>query len=571
MAGRHTRVTPGGRARKRWLAAVSVLVLIAVGVTLFVTTRDKSHEAQGPRCAGTVDLQVQTAPTIAAPVSDIGRQWSAGRPVIDGRCVTVAVTSAASVTAEADLASASGAVPALWIPDSSLWSQRLRADDAAATGAKLTIDVGASVASSPIVIVAPPSTAAALNASAGVGWRVAVSGKYPVTIADPVKNSEGVLSMLAVRSLLGGVSADTDRTLAGLMVQISHSALPDVTAGFKLATASPAKAPLFTASEQEVIAANAGKQTPVATAVYPSEGTLSLDYPVVRIGSPADDPDLARAAIAFTDQLRTSAARTVLAKAGLRDPAGDPLEGLGPQTGASGTAVRQLSKSPSASQAVDTLRLWSAATQDSHTLAVIDVSGSMADPAGNGQTKIQLAAAAAAAGVSFFPDTSDLGLWVFSTDQTATTDWAELVPIGPLSGKVGNATRRQALEAATQQLPARVHGDTALYDTVLAAFQDVRNTYSPGKANAVVLMTDGTNVDPNGISLPQLLSTLRAQVDPARPVPMIMIGIGDQADAAALQQISAVTGGKTYIVKNPVDVRGVFLDAVVQRQCRPRC
>jgi hypothetical protein len=32
-----------------------------------------------------------------------------------------------------------------------------------------------------------------------------------------------------------------------------------------------------------------------------------------------------------------------------------------------------------------------------------------------------------------------------------------------------------------------------------------------------------------------------------------------------------VTGGKTYLVKDPTDIRDVFLDAVIQRQCRPNC
>ncbi len=195
----------------------------------------------------------------------------------------------------------------------------------------------------------------------------------------------------------------------------------------------------------------------------------------------------------------------------------------------------------------------------------------MGDPAGNGQTKIQLVAAAAETAVGFFPQSSEIGLWVFSTNQTATTDWAQLVPLGPLNARLGSTTRRQALLAAAPTMPSRVRGDTALYSTALAAFEDVRNTYDPSKVNTVVLMTDGQNVDPGGITLNQLVSTLRSQFDPAHPTPIITIGIGTDADAAALQAISAATGGKTYLVRNPTDIRGVFLDAIIQRQCRPNC
>jgi len=64
---------------------------------------------------------------------------------------------------------------------------------------------------------------------------------------------------------------------------------------------------------------------------------------------------------------------------------------------------------------------------------------------------------------------------------------------------------------------------------------------------------------------------LRSLADPARPVPIITIGIGDQADIATLRQISAVTGGRTYMVHDPTEIRGVFLDAMLQRECRPNC
>jgi hypothetical protein len=297
---------------------------------------------------------------------------------------------------------------------------------------------------------------------------------------------------------------------------------------------------------------------------------LSLDYPVVRVDRSGDDASMASAAKAFEQQLRTPAARAEFAAAGLRDAAGDAVAGADGADGVQARPVVERPK-PTGTEMRDTVRMWSAAAEDSRLLAVIDVSGSMGDPTGNGQTKIQLVAAAAEYAVGFLPQTSDLGLWVFSTNQTATTDWAQLVPLGPLTAKLGTTTRRQLLLAAAPTMPSRVRGDTALYSTALAAFEDVRNTYDPSKVNTVVLMTDGRNVDPGGITLDQLVSTLRSEVDPTRPTPIITIGIGADVDVAALQAISAVTGGKTYLVKDPTDIRDVFLDAVIQRQCRPNC
>jgi uncharacterized protein YegL len=88
----------------------------------------------------------------------------------------------------------------------------------------------------------------------------------------------------------------------------------------------------------------------------------------------------------------------------------------------------------------------------------------------------------------------------------------------------------------------------------------------------VVLLTDGRNEDdPVGIDLESLLTTLQTEVDPARPVPVITIGMGPEADLKALTQISEVTGAKAYLAEDPADIEQVFLDAMVERQCRPNC
>jgi hypothetical protein len=39
---------------------------------------------------------------------------------------------------------------------------------------------------------------------------------------------------------------------------------------------------------------------------------------------------------------------------------------------------------------------------------------------------------------------------------------------------------------------------------------------------------------------------------------------------ATVGEISATTGGKTYAVTDTAQTRGVFLDTMLQRECRPR-
>ncbi|OLT15450.1 hypothetical protein BJF78_01825 [Pseudonocardia sp. CNS-139] len=204
-------------------------------------------------------------------------------------------------------------------------------------------------------------------------------------------------------------------------------------------------------------------------------------------------------------------------------------------------------------------------------LAVIDVSGSMAAQVGDSD-RIGLAADAAQAGLALFPDTSSVGLWAFSSRPAPDTAWQELVPVGPLTEPaLGAASRREALIAQVGTLRDRLGGETALYDTTIAATRAVRAGFEPSASNSVVLITDGRNEVSGGTDLETAVQTLRAEADPTRPVPLIAIGLGPDADVEALGRLAEATGGQSYHALEPQDVRGVFLDALARRACRPSC
>jgi Ca-activated chloride channel homolog len=560
MAGRHERGPSTGRLRRGWVVAAVLLVAAAgTAVALVWNSAASQHDSNGRQGAGAcVGLHVAAAPSIAPAITTVADQWTATRTSLHGKCVSVTVKSVDSATEAANLTSGPATDLQVWIPDSRLWAARVP------TAAE---HLGAPIATTPLVLVASPARAATLPA-ATTGWGAIVAGKLPALVPDPTVSADGALGVLALRSVAGNGSKANGQ-LVGVMIALSHAKLPSAAAGFARLAAQPVTAPIFLASEQEVVSANRTHHSAYAAPIYPREGTLSLDYPVVRLARAGRDSDLTAAATAFEAQLRSAAAQSRFAAAGLRDASGHPIPGVA--AGAVGSVNLRSLPAPTPAQADQTLRMWNAASEDSRLLAVIDVSGSMNDVTANGQTKIQLVVSAALAASGFFPPGSDLGLWAFSTHQTATTDWAELVPLGPIDAKLGTVTRRQALLVAANSLPSRVRGNTAFYDTTLAAFEDVRNTYDPSKVNSVVIMTDGRDVNPGGISLNQLLAALRAQLDPARPIPIITIGVGKDVDAPALRAISALTGGKAYIVTDPTQIRGVFLDAILQRECRPTC
>ena len=82
-----------------------------------------------------------------------------------------------------------------------------------------------------------------------------------------------------------------------------------------------------------------------------------------------------------------------------------------------------------------------------------------------------------------------------------------------------------------------------------------------------MLITDGKNDKNGGLDLNGLLQMLRAQVDPSKPVEVIGIGLGPDADMNALQQIASVTRGKAYQAIDAASFRGVLFDALSRRPC----
>jgi len=569
MSGRHSKPSSGRRGTSLPVVAAVLLLTAAcaVGVFVFLNRGSSSHKG-ATGCSGIVTINVDAAPGMAEPVQTIANRWIATNPNAEGKCIAVSVTPLPSSNVEQILAAGGngGAENAsMWIPDSSTWANRLT-DDLTGSGRSSQVEIHAPIAVSPLVFVSSPAVVSKFISKPD--WKNALAGAFPLTIPDPVPNTDGLLSLQIMNSLVGSKANGPDPQLANLMLRVSHSTLPDANAGFAQLAADPAHAPVFTAPEQAVIQANRAKQSLFAAAIYPDEGTLNLDYPVVRLVRSGDDPALTAALDDLEQQLRSPSARTYLADAGFRDPSGASVPGVGAAEGVVAAPIRQLTK-PAPSQGVDTLRLWQAITDDVNTLLVIDVSGSMNEPGGNGKSKIQLTSEAARSAVDFYPDTSNVGMWVFSTKQTATSDYRELVPIGQMNSKVGSGSRRQALTKAANSLPAQVHGDTALYDTLLAAVRNVRRNYDPSKVNTVIFMTDGEDTASH-LKLDGLISTLKKENSPL-PIPVFTIAIGPSADAAGLAKIAQATGGKGYVVKDPTAIRGVFLDAVVQRQCGPSC
>lgn len=216
-------------------------------------------------------------------------------------------------------------------------------------------------------------------------------------------------------------------------------------------------------------------------------------------------------------------------------------------------------------QAAGLLSMWATLNTDARMLAVLDVSGSMSAREGS-RTRAQLARAAVLAAQRTMPDTWDVGLWAFSLGLgEGRSDHRALAPVRTLASVSDGTNHREVLTDAVRQLPRLVGGGTGLYDTTLAAYREVASGYSSDRFNTVVLLTDGRNEDPHGRSLPQLLDSLRHERDRTRPVSVVTIGMGREADTAALARIAEVTGGVSYVARDPRDVERILAEAVLER------
>jgi hypothetical protein len=542
-------------------------VVAAAGVTV-VAIRATS----GADCSGALPLKVAVTPAALDVVNAAAQDYQRSQPVANGRCVQIQVESRNAADVANELPTAQINPHSLWIPDSSMWAAEAQRQ-AAETGPEAPkLDIKSSLASSPLVMAGSEAAMSKIGYPVNpVSWSKVLDTKVSVAMSDPTMTSEGLATLFVIRTLLGNPDGTPKPELVGALLRVGRSAVPSVRDAFGKVTTDAEKAPLFAATEQSVVANNRSVKDNAVLGAPPKEGTLSFDYPLVRVSRPNEPEGIGEAAAEFERTLRSAESSKRFGDAGFRTAQGAaPAKWSTDAEGVQAGDVK-LIETPNADQVSELLRTWGAISLDMRMLTVIDVSGSMIEPAGNGKTRVEAAILASMTALGMLPDTTQIGLWAFSTQKKPPNDWIELVPVGPLGEPLAGVTRRKRLEAGASQLPALVGGGTALNATALAAYRHILSGYDPSKVNSVVLMTDGRNDDISSIDTAALVETLKREADPARPVPIIMVGLGNEVDMDALRAISEATGGKAYQAKDPDDIRGVLLDAVSQRRCRPNC
>jgi len=533
---------------------VSALALL-VGVTAaFVVVQGRESCDPHRRV-----LHVVASPDIAPVVAAVGR--NADRLEGEEDCSSLRVHAEAAADVLAGLQQGT-ARPDVWIPDSSLWLERATAQELLAP-----VNLGP-VATRPLVVALSRALADRLVADgAPVQWDhmvAAVStGEVVLDLTAPASPPSTVGVLLALKAA-ADQGPDPRGALTGLLRHARSEAVPGNGHG-PLSVLDSSSDTAVPVPEQAVFDAASRSGTTPLVSVYPSAAGTPFDYPYAVLRPDGALGEMARNLLAA---LRDTEGQAELRGAGFRGPdgTGDGLRSDGAVDGSQPGAIAV----PDLATADEVVRMLDAVHRRTRLLAVVDVSGSMAEtvPEAGGSTRLDVALRAASGGLELYPDSTEVGLWSFSEDLTASSDYQELVPISPLTAPFPGG--REGLAQAVTQLRPVADGGTGLYDTALAAVRAVRVGWDPTYVNAVLLLSDGADTDDDGIGLEQLLAALRNE-DPARPVPIITISYGNGDGAEALAAMSEATGGASYQMSDPSRIRDVFLDAVGQRACRPEC
>ncbi|WP_395244906.1 substrate-binding domain-containing protein [Agromyces sp. MMS24-K17] len=297
-------------------------------------------------------------------------------------------------------------------------------------------------------------------------------------------------------------------------------------------------------------------------AVYPSGGSMWSDNPITVLGADWVTAEQRTAGQAFIDFLATDEAQRILPEFGFRPlddtvPLGDLFTeayGVDP-AGPAITLPR-----PGVDVVSAAIDQWTQIRKPSSVLELIDVSGSMDDPIGDGRTKLDGAIVGAQATLGHFRSTDEVGMWAFTTgvESEAGRNLLLLRDVAPLGSD------RERLSSSVDDLRYVNRQGTPLYDAIAVAYDEMVARAEPGRINAIVVLSDGQDAD-SEMSLDSLIAKIGAASGEGggdAPVRIFPIAYGEGADTAALQRIAAATGGQWFDASDAAKIDLVFASVI---------
>jgi Ca-activated chloride channel family protein len=563
---------------------------------------------------GCVTVDIASSPEKLTLLTELGERFAkSDEGKTDGRCISVRVQKQSSGAAETLLAadwpkpSKNGPRPVIWSPSASTWGAVLDQHRTEAGKEPYVPTPGKSFMLTPLVIAMPQPMAEALgHPDAELGFEDVLAlaqdpagwagkghpewGPFRFGKTNPHFSTSGLAETVA--QYYAATAKTRDLTLEDLArpdveaysraVESAVVHYGDTTLTFlnNLYRSDRRGDPFGYASavaveEKSVVDYNRGNPDGILdpgeqprkprvplVAIYPKEGTLFSDNPLMILDAPWVSSKETEAARTFSSFVTEKENQKRVLKFGFRP--GNPAVSIGaPITKALGLDPDQPQTTlevPSPPVLAGVIDKWDEVRKKARVLLVIDVSGSMGDEADprTGATKLDLAKKAAIAALDQFQPDDEVGLRVFSTEisEEEPTDYLDLVPIGPISDN------KEALERNIRGLvPTQ---GTPLYTVTRDSYEKVVDEFDDTRINAVVLLSDGRNEDDRNNDLQGLLRFLRSENEgeSSTPVRIFPIAYGGDADEATLGRIAEATNAAAYSAVDPATIINVF-NAVV--------
>ncbi len=606
---------------RRASAIFLALALIAAACTSEKTS--SKHETTGtdkglgdPGSCTVVDMTVSSEKTDL--MNALAKQFNGSKDAdVNGKCVFVRPQTKASGAATTLLGSnweesSEGPRPDVWSPASSSWGQVLN-QRLADQGKPAMVRSPKPFMLTPLVIAMPQPMASALGyPDKPVGWsdilRLARDKRGWAAFGHPewgpfrLGKTNPNFSTSGLSALISQTYAATGKT-SGLTVEDIDSAKNDTFAkGVESAVVhygdttltflnnwfrtdrqgtSLQYASAVAVEEKSVIDYNRGnpdgkldpgerprKPRIPLVAIYPKEGTLFSDNPFIILDAPWVSSKERKGAAAFQTFIQKPSNQRKVLDFNFRP--GNPDVAVGkPIVASNGVDPKQpqtLYEVPKPAVLVKLLNKWQTQRKSARVVLVLDVSGSMKDPADpanpDGPTKLDLAKKAAIEALGQFKPEDEVGLRIFTTGlgPTQDKDFLDLLPVEPIG------PRREALASRIRdQFPLRA---TPLYAVTQRSYEAAQSGYDPARINAVVLLTDGMNDDGNSDDderqLQKLLATLRrgSEGEDAKPIRVFPIAYGRDADLDTLRTIAEATNSAVYDASDPTTITKVFTAVV---------
>ena len=533
-----------------------------------------------------------------------------------GACIFVRPQSKASGAAQTALATTwneaeNGPKPVIWSPASSAWGAILNQRLAQAGQPAMAPSDAAAFMLTPLVIAMPKPMADALGypdkpvgyadiaklATSPNGWADYGHpewGAFRLGKTNPNFSTSGLSALIAQTYAAAGKTeglstedlsnpkvVETSKALESAVVHYGDITMTFLNNWFRADKRGTALtyASAVAVEEKSVIDYNLGNPDGVLdpgeeprqpkiplVAVYPSEGTLYSDNPFFVLDAPWVDAGQKEGAAKFQEFVQRPENQAKVLQFGFRpgNPAVAVADPISAANGVNPAPPANLLRVPEPKVMVDLLDRWQQFRKGARVLLVLDVSGSMGDPASTGsdQTKLELAKTAAISALDQFSQTDEVGLRVFSTGlgPSGNEQYLDLVPVGPLSSQ-----KPALIDSITNLVPTN---GTPLFDVTQSSYQTVLAGYDPVRINAVILLTDGRNDDgtpgDDNDQRDELINSLRSASgsENAKPVRIFTVAYGADADQGALKSIAEASNAAAYNASDATTIARVLAQVV---------